>query len=353
MRRLAQIITALALPIPVLACCEVLLQWHGWTFWSAYFDQVAGPGLSVTLAVLAASWWAVSAWSRSWAARLGYGLLAMVASLVLLAGPLYQVSSPIVQAHEAAKALPGRLANLDAAIDARRAELDKYLAITASGRYGWHGRIDDARTALADLEARRAALVDSAPESVSGQRLAAAGLQAVALILLQIGAASMAALAGRRLRAVREVATVSPATSEIRAEAQAVVSAESVEATAEEAVEALVESVATIEAVEAAEPEALKHEANHSDETSIQPAFKPDEVTIRRLQREMTERISQAGSARKFCDAEGVNQRDVSWLRNHFDRLKRGEPTVSDAKIQELAGRFLSPTKMQAAGGQL
>ncbi|EGJ49027.1 hypothetical protein [Desulfocurvibacter africanus] len=334
MKKLAQIITALALPIPVLACCEVLLQWHGWTFWATYFDPIAGPGLSLTLAALAASWWAVAAWSRSWLPRLAYFGLGLVASLVLLAGPLYQVSAPIVQAHEAAKARPAELASLDAAIEARRTELDKYLNITVSGRYGWHGRIDDARTALAGLEARRVALVESAPATVSWQRQAAAGLQAVALILLQIGAASMAALAGRRLRAVREVATKT--VSEIRVKDQADTWA------VETAVESSFEAPAAIEAVEAAAP----------DETPIQPAITPDDVTIGRLQREITKRINLAGSARKFCDSSGVNQRDVSWLRNHFDRLKRGEPTVSDAKIMELAGRFLAPVQIQAAGGQ-
>lgn len=351
MRRITQIITALALPIPVLLAAEVLLQWHGFGFWASHFDPLAGPGLSLTLAVLAASWWAVAAWSRRWAAKLGYGFLALVASLVLLAGPLYQVTAPLVRAHAEAEALPGRLASLDAAIEARRAELDKYLTITASGRYGWHGRIDDARATLATLEARRAALAESAPESVSGQRLAAAGLQAVALILLQVGAASMAALAGRRLRAVRESAVASESVesaSDIRAEAPA----EMVETAVEMVVETAIETAGQIEMGETAEVETADAEMKRPLETAFQPRaadFIIDEMAIRRAQRIAERRIQEAGSAKRLCDREGLNPRDLSFFRSHFDRVKNGQPTVSTVKLQELTRHFI--VECQAVAG--
>jgi len=350
MRRITQIITALALPIPVLVAAEVLLQWHGWTFWATYFDPLAGPALSLTLAVLAASWWAVAAWSRRWPARLGYGLLALVASLVLLSGPLYQVSAPIVQASEAARALPARLASLDAAIEARRAELDKYLTITASGRYGWHGRIDDARTALAELEARRVALVESAPESVSWQRQAAAGLQAVALVLLQIGAASMAALAGSRLRKVHEMAAP--------AEFQSEIPAPEIGEPAETQISALVEIQPEIPTAEIERPA----ETQISAPTEIpapeirRPAgavFRADDLTVRRLQREARRQIEAArSSAKRWCEDHGVSPRDLSLLLNHDRLVRDGKQTISGPKLQALGIVLMGSAALNAAGGE-
>lgn len=204
MRRVIRIITALALPAPVLLACEVLLQWHGWGFWAGNFDATAGPGLSVVLAVLAASWWATAAWSRGWAAKAANYGLGVTASLVLLAGPLFQVTAPLVRAQLADGERASELAGLDAAIVSREVELAKYINITETGRRGWFGLIEDTRGQISALRTRRATLAASAPEVVSEQRWVMAGLHVAALVLLQVGAASMAAQAGRRLRAARE-----------------------------------------------------------------------------------------------------------------------------------------------------
>ncbi|MEG6552055.1 hypothetical protein V6C53_17630, partial [Desulfocurvibacter africanus] len=67
-------IPSLIIPGLVLIGCETLLQWHGWKFWSEYFDQAAGPALSMVLAVLAAAWWFQAGTGR-WLARVAcFGL---------------------------------------------------------------------------------------------------------------------------------------------------------------------------------------------------------------------------------------------------------------------------------------
>lgn len=350
-------IPSLIIPGLILIGCEALVQIHGWAFWRAHFHAQAGPALSVALGVLAAVWLAWAFAARGWAARLGCGLLGVVATAVLLAGPLYMVSRPLIEARTAADARPAELARLDAAMEARRAELARYLEITASGRYGWHGRIDDARLAIAELEAQRASLANATAAGLPWQTWAACGLQALALLLLQTGAASMAATCGRRWRLaepVRHVATreeVAPAV-ETTSPVPVIETAEEIAGFTESLAESLTEEGAAFEEVEAPRVEEPEVEENHPLEAPLRLESGADEMTIRRLIRELERRITLAGSARKFCDAQGVNQREVSWLRNHFERLKKGEPTVSEAAIRKMARLFLVSERPSAAGGE-
>jgi len=340
-------IPSLIIPGLILIGCEALVQIHGWAFWRAHFHVQAGPALSVALGVLAAVWLAWAFAARGWAARLGCGLLGVVATAVLLAGPLYMVSRPLIEARTAADARPAELARLDAAMEARRAELARYLEITASGRYGWHGRIDDARQAIAELEAQRAALATAPDAGLPWQTWAACGLQALALLLLQTGAASMAAICGRRWRQAGEPERrAEPRAPEL--EALPVVAPEAVSAP-QEAVSAAPESVdsagsASTGAGESPETPAAP-EMNQAPETVIQPT----EFLIRRLQKRVTARIQASGlSQREWSRREGVNARDVSLLLNHFDLAKAGRQTVSAPKLNQFAERFLN--QQQAVG---
>ena len=348
-------IPSLIIPGLVLIGCELLLQWHGWKFWSEHFDPAAGPALSVILAVLAAAWWFQSTSGRFLARVACFGL-GLLASLLLLAGPLYVVSRPVIEARTIADARPAELARLDADLVARRAELSDYLAITAQGRFGWAGRIDDARQAIADLEAQRATLASVTHAGMPWQTWAACVLQALALVLLQIGAASMAATCGRRWRlAAAPVCRMEPRTPELEALAPVahfeIVSAP--EATDQ----------AQPEAVETAEPETLAPSetiASHEAETAETPTasetehpaetlFQATELAILRLQKTVAASLRASGlSLREWSKREGVNARDVSLLLNHFDLAKAGKQTVSAPKLKQFAQRFLK--QQQAVG---
>jgi len=351
-------IPSLIIPGLILIGCEALIQIHGWAFWRAHFHVQAGPALSVALGVLAAVWLAWAFAARGWAARLGCGLLGVVATAVLLAGPLYMVSRPLIEARTAADARPAELARLDAAMEARRAELARYLEISASGRYGWHGRIDDARLAIAELEAQRASLANATAAGLPWQTWAACGLQALALLLLQTGAASMAAICGRRWRQTSEPA---PRARVACGELEALTPVASPEVVSEpEATSAQAEALETPVSAEVESPESpapaetdpaessetpAAPEMNQASETVIQPT----EFLIKRLQKRVAACIQASGlSQREWSRREGVNPRDVSLLLNHFNLAKAGKQTVSVPKLNQFAQQFLN--QQQAVG---
>jgi len=76
-----------------------------------------------------------------------------------------------------------------------------------------------------------------------------------------------------------------------------------------------------------------------------------DEVTVRRLQKEIKARLDAAGvSAAKWCKQEGLNPRDISLLAHHFTRLAEGDETISALKLAELAARYLTPAEREGSG---
>lgn len=80
-------------------------------------------------------------------------------------------------------------------------------------------------------------------------------------------------------------------------------------------------------------------------QTATEPAPGPgtvDDVTIRRLQRTISDAITASGlSAAKWCEREQLSAPDISKLGKHFERRRNGTETLSDRKIRDLAQRYL------------
>jgi len=172
-----------ALPLLVLAGCEVLVQWHGWPFWASHFDPLAGPGLSVVMGILAAAfWWMAAAPGSIWK-RLAPGALALAATAVLLAGPLYEVGAPLLAENQAAETRARQIERMETQLAAYREN--------SATRSGWLPAMQRAQAELAALEAEAAA----AP--LGWQTWAVVILQGLALLILQTGAAFMAGWASR------------------------------------------------------------------------------------------------------------------------------------------------------------
>jgi len=77
-----------------------------------------------------------------------------------------------------------------------------------------------------------------------------------------------------------------------------------------------------------------------------------DDAIIEKLQHEIRLRIAVAGtSGRKWCAANDVNNRDLSFLLNHFERVRAGKQTISDPALERFVARFLGHD-LRFTGGQ-
>ena len=168
----------------LLAGCIGLLQYHSVQFW---VERTGSPvGVAWSLLLEGAALWL---WSDRRPTR---RLLGAVATLLLLAGPLYQVSAPLldegghaerqaVAARERQSDLAGEIKTLDTALAA-------YLANSAS-RQGWVARIDHTQARLEQLRAEQAQITfdrADAPAPRPWQQVAVIGMEALAIALFQL-----------------------------------------------------------------------------------------------------------------------------------------------------------------------
>lgn len=154
-----------------------LLQYHAILFWTNVVDPLTGWAWSLLLEG-AALW----CWSHP---RLSVRSLGAVATLLVLAGPLYQVSAPLVEEHMSVNKTAQQRKDLQAEITGLEASLNTYLA-NSEKRVGWAGRIDEAQAQLTAARSDLRNLTAAAPQRMEWQRQAIIIMQAIALILFQL-----------------------------------------------------------------------------------------------------------------------------------------------------------------------
>lgn len=192
-------ITALILLVAAIG----LMQYHAILFWSEHVDQATGWAWSLLLEGAALWLWS----SRHMAQR----ALALVATVLVLAGPLYQVSAPLIAEWQAtdrgAVANVERRAALAAEITSLETALNAYLNNSAT-RQGWAQRIDATQARLDTARSELQGVIAAAAEPVrlSWQRQAVIGMQAIALVLFQI----MGVIAIRTLAVAYQVKASDP-----------------------------------------------------------------------------------------------------------------------------------------------
>ena len=168
----------------LLASCIGLLQYHSVQFW---IERTGSPiGLAWSLLLEGAALWL---WSDRRTAR---RLLGALATLLLLAGPLYQVSAPLLDdssragrqttaARERQHDIKGELETLETALAA-------YLTNSVS-RQGWVARIDHTQARIEQLRTEQSAITAEradAPEPRPWQQIAVIGMEALAITLFQL-----------------------------------------------------------------------------------------------------------------------------------------------------------------------
>ena len=133
------------LPLLILPLAVVLLQSHGIPFWQAQVGWWPGLGWSLLLELI--SLWLWFRQGRRW-----WRPMAWAATLLLLAGPLYRVSDPLVRdlasLRDGDQVLVLQAALLQAQEDEAGQSLDRYQRLSLAGRYGWQGKIDEVEARL-------------------------------------------------------------------------------------------------------------------------------------------------------------------------------------------------------------
>lgn len=174
------------LTLALLLGCVTLLQYHSIRFWSARVDPLTGWGWSLLLEAIAA--WL---WFRPGLAYRGLGLLA---SVLLLAGPMYQVSDPLIQGslktQQADSSHAAQLALNERLIQDLGREKMTYLD-NSTKRPGWGALIQDVNARLDHARRQRDVLETRLPlaaTTLPWQQRAIIGMQALALILYQVTA---------------------------------------------------------------------------------------------------------------------------------------------------------------------
>lgn len=157
----------------------VILQYHGFAFWQL---QAGTMGWLWALGIEGAAvwfWWRPQRLVRT---------LGLIASLLSLAGPLYQVGAPIIEEVQKADAnevaLHARANVLRRTLEAEMESLRKYQQL-AETRIGWAGRIDEAQGRIDATTEELAVLMSAQPTERPQMVQWVVIMEAGALVLLQ------------------------------------------------------------------------------------------------------------------------------------------------------------------------
>lgn len=162
-----------------------LLQAHGIEFWSTHVGQY-GIAWSVMLELVALwFWFRKSTYTRT---------LGLLASTLLLLGPLYQIGIPILNklddGWQSDLASNKSAVVLKSKIDQLENQLDTYL-VNSKQRSGWLPAIESTESKLLDSRAELASLIRVTPvitTQTEVQGLVIVVMEAIGLILFQLAA---------------------------------------------------------------------------------------------------------------------------------------------------------------------
>lgn len=167
----------------LLAGCILLLQYHAIQFWTT---QAGSSGAGWSLLLEGAGLWL---WLSP---SLPRRVLGGAVTLLLLAGPLYQVSAPLIEmghrTEHTATAGVERSRDLVGEIKTLEAALAGYLTISQT-RAGWSARIDSTQARLDRLRSEQATLSAAraeAPQHQPWQRTAVILMEALAIVIFQL-----------------------------------------------------------------------------------------------------------------------------------------------------------------------
>ncbi len=154
----------------------VIIQWHGIGFWT---EHAGTSGIAWSIVLEAAALWL---W---WHPRLPARLVGAAGTLILLAGPVYHITQPVLGQWQHERATAAELADAIAQERLLRDELARFLD-NSGKRSGWLPAIEDTHARLDRTRARIRALRSRTHGAAAWQPVAVAGLTLGALLVIVI-----------------------------------------------------------------------------------------------------------------------------------------------------------------------
>lgn len=287
--------------ITILISCVCLLQIHGIAFWTAKVG-VFGWGWSLLLEV-SALW----LWHKP---KVSHRFLAVLVSLLTLAGPIHHVTSPILQAsHQVANEATASqimLNNLQSEKSRLEDQLATYQA-NSEKRTGWLTPITATNERLIEIDERIAALTINKPSE--------AKLYVNWVIIMEV-----AGLIIFQLVAVLTILSLSKSSNR---------ATQSDKPKPKEQVD-LPQKTEPVEVLVANRD--LADVSNLPEDDS--EAIELEPLTILENVEAFLEQTGK--NFREFSEYAGVSPKELSFLRNHEKRLITGERTVSIKALEQI-----------------
>lgn len=319
------------------------MQWHGILFWT---EKVGSHGWAWSLLLETVALWL---WYKP---AIGFRALALVASTLTLAGPVYQVSKPSIEAYYSIDDhSAGRTIAIEGLI-AEKAQLSKQLDVyqaNSLSRSGWLGAIEKANERIGAIDKELVELSVTKAEKAQWFFNWEIGMEVVALILFQLVAVLSITTISKQARSLqKETGGTKKDVVSIGGN-----SAETVETTPFEAVETrtIKPQAAPVMArlsTEIAPMETPKEEVENS--ASIGFVWKPTETKMETVKMEKAKAIEPlevlaemesymqrtGKSYKELSELVGVSAKELSFLKNHEKRLQNGERTVSIPALERI-----------------
>lgn len=315
--------------LAVLLGAITLLQVHAIQFWMEFVGPM-GWAWAVLLEGVA-----VWLWSQRQALR---RVLALVTSLLALAGPLYAVCEPLVAEWQSAGSRDaGRELRIEQ-LQREASRLEETIATfraNSEARAGWLEPIQVAQARLQEVDHELAGLVaQPSAQALSWRQQALVVMQALALVIFQLAVVlAVTSLARQRQLVPADLGSVSA--SPTPTSRQVCVAPQDMGMGG-----AMASPLATDEApcnLDAELGAPSMSEMNDEDELAMAKGHftYADIVELRDALNQLLEEreITQAA----FCRGHGISPRDLSLLQRHEERCSAGERTISATALERLA----------------
>lgn len=286
--------------IAILISCVCLLQIHGIAFWTAKVG-VFGWGWSLLLEV-SALW----LWHKP---KVSHRLLAVLVSLLTLAGPIHHVTSPILaasnQVANEATASQIMLNNLESEKDRLENQLATYQA-NSEKRTGWLTPITATNKRLIEIDERIATLTINKPDNAKLYVNWVIIMEVAGLIIFQIVAVLTILSLSK--------GTSKPSKPKIKEQVDPPKNTQ------------LIEKIVTTEDT--------SDESNLPEDDLSLEIVELEPLTILENVEVFLKRTGK--NFREFSEYAGVSPKELSFLRNHEKRLVSGERTVSIKALEQI-----------------
>jgi len=157
--------------ILIITISALLMQWHSVAFWLEYTGYT-GVGFSLALEVVALWLW----WKRQ-------TMLAVVASALLVGGPLFQLSAPVMETLTRNNTNQVLVSSYENEIKQLTHSLIQYDS-NSNKRIGWSSRIDRAQQDLSDARTKLRGLLSVKSSETSTRLYLIVLMQALALLII-------------------------------------------------------------------------------------------------------------------------------------------------------------------------